>query len=322
MATTILIEAAISLGSALSVGLAAIGSGSGEGLAAGRACQAIKHSPKQQESIFKTMLVGMALAESTAIFGLVIAMILLFSVIPGGNPTDIFIMLSAGICMGLGAIGSGMGAAMPTGAACIGIARQPKMSGKLTTNMLISSAVCQTPAIFAMVVSLLMIFTKTEGIAVNPAWGAYVGAGFATGLAAISAGTGCGFIAEACCEGAARNPHASDNLLKTTLLGQAVNQTTVIYGLLISLILLFLSFDPATGPAKAAALLGAGLAMGIGGIGPGIGEGFAASRAIKGMARNTKCIGEVTRIMLVAMAVVESCAIYALVIALILIFIA
>ena len=270
MATTIIIEAAIALGGALSVGLAAIGSGFGEGLAAGRACQALKHSPKQQDSIFKTMLVGMAVAETTAIFGLVIAMILIFSVVPGNNLADVFIMLSAGLCMGLGAIGSGLGAALPTGAACLGIARQPMMAGKLTTNMLIGSAVCQTPSIFALVVSFIMIFTNTKGIAVNPAWGAYVGAGLATGLSAISAGTGCGFIAEASCEGAARNPRASDTLLKTMLVGQAVNQTTVIYGLLVSLILLFIHFDAATGLAGAMALLGAGLAMGIGGVGPGI----------------------------------------------------
>ena len=52
-----------------------------------------------------------------------------------------------------GAIGSGIGSGFPGGEACTGIARQPQVTSQLTTNMLIGSAVCQTPAIFSMVVS-------------------------------------------------------------------------------------------------------------------------------------------------------------------------
>ena len=70
----------------------------------------------------------------------------------------------------------------------------------------------------------------------------------------------------------------------------------------------------------AAALLGAGIAMGFGAIGPGIGEGFAAGKACEGIAREPKNAGLVTRTMLVGQAVSESTGIYALVIALLLIF--
>lgn len=73
--------------------------------------------------------------------------------------------------------------------------------------------------------------------------------------------------------------------------------------------------------AKAAAFLGAGLAVGIGAIGPGIGEGYIGGKACEGMSQNPKESSMLTRTMLIAMAVVESCSIYALVIALILIFV-
>lgn len=72
---------------------------------------------------------------------------------------------------------------------------------------------------------------------------------------------------------------------------------------------------------RAAALLGAGLAMGLGAIGPGIGEGFAAGKACEGIARAPEHANLLTRTMLVGQAVSESTGIYALVVALLLIFV-
>lgn len=71
---------------------------------------------------------------------------------------------------------------------------------------------------------------------------------------------------------------------------------------------------------KAAALLGAGICMGVGAIGPGIGEGFAAGKACEGISRNPEEAGLLTRTMLIGQAVSESTGIYSLVIALLLIF--
>ncbi len=71
---------------------------------------------------------------------------------------------------------------------------------------------------------------------------------------------------------------------------------------------------------KALMYLGAGICMGFGAIGPGIGEGFAAGKACEGIAKNPENAGLVTRTMLVGQAVSESTGIYSLVIALILIF--
>ncbi|MEW6489434.1 MAG: ATP synthase F0 subunit C [Thermodesulfobacteriota bacterium] len=78
-----------------------------------------------------------------------------------------------------------------------------------------------------------------------------------------------------------------------------------------------------TGPdlVRAAALLGAGIAMGFGAIGPGIGEGFAAGKACEGIARAPEHANLLTRTMLVGQAVSESTGIYSLVVALLLIFV-
>ncbi len=71
---------------------------------------------------------------------------------------------------------------------------------------------------------------------------------------------------------------------------------------------------------KAAAMLGAGICMGIGAIGPAIGEGNAVSHALDGMARQPDAAGLLRTNMILGCAITESTGIYSLVIALVLVF--
>jgi F-type H+-transporting ATPase subunit c len=73
--------------------------------------------------------------------------------------------------------------------------------------------------------------------------------------------------------------------------------------------------------AEAAQFLGAGLAM-LGAIGPGIGIGLLAQGAMQGIARNPDASGDIQTNMILAIAFTEAVAIYCLVVALLLIFVA
>jgi ATP synthase F0 subunit c len=187
--------------------------------------------------------------------------------------------------------------------------------------MLIGSSIAQTPAIFSLVTSLILIFTDFSSHPISPTWAAILGAGFASGFGAIGSGLGDGLVAGACCEGTARQPMAAKAVLSVMFLGMAVTETTAIYGLLVSFILIFREHVATEAIAPAMALLSAGLCMGIGAIGPGIGEGFTARSAVGWIARNSEARAEITRVMLVGQAVSESTGIYSLVIALVLIFV-
>jgi ATP synthase F0 subunit c len=317
----ILVKVAAYTGGGLAMGLGAIGAAIGEGYTAAQANAAVSRSPKISADIFKNMLVGQAVAESASIFALVIAILLLFLDVPVPTLLKAAALLGAGICMGLGAIGSGVGSGYPGGNACFGIARQPAVTSQLTTNMLIGSAVCQTPAIFAMVVSLMLMFIDFGNAPLYPTWAAYLGAGMSMGLAAIGSGYGGGLAAGASCEGIARQPKTATNVTTIMLVGQAVSQTPAIFGLLVSFILMFKSYPESTTLSASMALLGAGICMGFGGIGPGIGNGMAAEGAVRWVARNVEHAGDMMRIMLVGQAVSQSTAIYAMVVSLVLIFV-
>lgn len=66
--------------------------------------------------------------------------------------------------------------------------------------------------------------------------------------------------------------------------------------------------------------VGAGLAM-IAGLGPGIGEGIAVSKALEAISRQPECRSEITSTMLLGCAIAETTGIYSLIIALILLFV-
>ncbi len=308
-------------GGGLAMGLGAIGAAIGEGYTAAQANTAVSRNPQMSGDIFKSMLVGQAIAESASIFALVVSILLLFYSVPDASYLQAASLLGAGICMGFGAMGSGIGSGLPGGQACLGLERQPAMGNRLTTNMLIGSAVCQTPAIFAMVVSLMLIFFRFENAPLFPTWAAIIGAGLSTGLAAIGSGMGGGFAAGASCEGVSRNPESIGPVTTTMLVGQAVAQTPSIFGLLISFVLMFKTFPESTTMAASAGLIAAGISTGFGGIGPGIGNGQAAEGAVRWVARNLQYSGDLMRIMLVGQAVSQSTAIYAMVVSLCLIFV-
>lgn len=57
--------------------LAALGPGLGQGYAAGKAAEAVARQPEAKSDIIQTMILGQAVSETSSIYGLIIAIILL-----------------------------------------------------------------------------------------------------------------------------------------------------------------------------------------------------------------------------------------------------
>jgi len=67
---------------------------------------------------------------------------------------------------------------------------------------------------------------------------------------------------------------------------------------------------------KAMAALAAGLAIGIAALGTGIGQGIGLSKACEGAARNPGATGKIQLLLIIGLAMIESLAIYALLVSL------
>ncbi|MDD6442018.1 MAG: ATP synthase F0 subunit C [bacterium] len=73
-----LILACSAVGAGLAM-IAGIGPGVGQGIAAGHGAAAVGRNPGAKSDVTSTMILGQAIAETTGLYGLVVALILLFA---------------------------------------------------------------------------------------------------------------------------------------------------------------------------------------------------------------------------------------------------
>lgn len=237
-------------GSALGAGIAmiaGIGPGAGIGYAAGMASDAAGKEPDQAQRVLMIMLVGSALAASAGIFSLIIGLILIYANplmgIEAAGDTGL-VLATTGLAAGLaivGGLGAGAGMGHPAGVASYAVGVMPSQTRSITVVMLLGQSVAATGAVFSLVVSLLLLY-------VNPLIGAEgalivlmastLGAG-ASIVGTIGQGVGQGYAAGKGVESVANRSKYQAMIVRTMLLGQAIAQTTGIYALIVSLILLF-----------------------------------------------------------------------------------
>jgi ATP synthase F0 subunit c len=227
------------IGAGIAICLGGLGCGFGEGLIAGKASESMVRQPKASGEIVRTMLITQAITETACIFGLLVAIMLLFVVPSQGGLSVVAACIGAGICMGAGAIGSGIGPGIGGAAACESIARHPAQSVSILLTTLIGQAIAQTGAIFALVVSLLLTLMTPDSARIEIT-GAIIGASFSMGLGAIGVGVGSGHVIAMAVKGTARNAKAGSLLLRIMLLGQAVAHTMAICSMIIAFLLILI----------------------------------------------------------------------------------
>jgi F-type H+-transporting ATPase subunit c len=91
MDSTSLIGMASILAAGLTIGIGAIGPALGEGRAVAQALNAMAQQPDESNRITRTLFVGLAMIESTAIYCFVVSMILIFA-----NPFWDYIITKSG----------------------------------------------------------------------------------------------------------------------------------------------------------------------------------------------------------------------------------
>ena len=241
MDPAMIVKAMYALGAAFAVGFGAVGPGTGMGMSAASAVKGMGTQPKVSSDLFRIMLIGQGATSTPPTFALVIAILLLFG---SGESADLvkgFAGLGAGISIGAASFASGLGSSLPASMACEAIARQPQMRRPFTTLMLVGQALSQTPLIFALLVSFLLIFLPATPDAGILNYVAVLSAGICMGFGSMGSSVGSGLAAESAMVGIRhhRTPEkASGPIIRTMLLGLAVAQSPSVFALVISFVLL------------------------------------------------------------------------------------
>ena len=67
-------------------------------------------------------------------------------------------LLAAGLCMGLGALGPGIGIGILGWGAMQALGRNPEARGPIMTNMILAIAFAEAVAIYALVIAIVLVF--------------------------------------------------------------------------------------------------------------------------------------------------------------------
>jgi V/A-type H+-transporting ATPase subunit K len=283
------------LGAGIAVGVAGL-SGLGQGIAASSAIGAVS----EKEDMFGRGMVFSVLPETQAVYGFIVAVLILVSTGMIGGTIVGSLKMGAGIAAvgaglavgvaGLSAIGQGIAA----GAAVSTVAEDDKMMGK----GMVFSVLPETQAIYGMLIAILILLgagilgsgggqgiTETIGLA-------GVGAGIAVGVAGLSA-IGQGIAAAAGVGAVSEKPE----VFGKSMVFSVLPETQALYGFIVAI--LVLAAVGLVGAGKAGSLtsvaglasIAAGCAVGFAGL-SAIGQGIVAGGAIGATVKNKEATGK------------------------------
>lgn len=230
--------ASISAGFAIAVG--ALGPALSMGRMSAAGLKAVHYQPASSGPVLKNMLIGMAVTESSAIFALVIAMILLFTPVAGGHWEKLYALAGAGIAIGLGNLGSGIGKGLIGAKAVESIGRNPESEPAMTKLMLLTQAITDSLAVFSLVIALSLVFIDLPKSGITYA-ASLLSAGLCMGIGAMGTAFGEGYAASVACEAVGKNPKSFGAVVRTLLLGMALCESCGVYAMVVSLCIMYFS---------------------------------------------------------------------------------
>ncbi len=298
---------------AFSTVCAAFGVSLGQGIATQQAFDAINRQPAGQPAITRTVIFGLALIETAAILGLLISFLLFFK-----QPTTLPAAvgeIGMAIAIGIPGLVIGWAASQPPYEAFIAIARQPFLSRQISNFMLLAQSLSQTPLIFGFIIALIIRNKLSSVTTVSQAL-ALVGAGVAIGFGCVGPALGGGLLAKVTTKSIGLNRLAFSRLFTFTFISQAIIETPVIFASIISFLLTTRYTYVPDHWLYGLAYLAFGATIGFGTFGAGISSGRSAAAGALQIAYNPQSYNFISRASMLAQGLIDTCAVYAFIIAL------
>jgi F0F1-type ATP synthase membrane subunit c/vacuolar-type H+-ATPase subunit K len=227
------------LGIALAVGCAALSISIASSQVVKACAQAISRQPLFASKIFTFMLLTQSIIEAPIIFAFIIGLIIKSSITPDMNIGQGLKLFASGAVLAFGCVGPAIGQAIFAKAACTSIGLNKNAYNKIFPFTLISEAVIETPVIFCLLFSFIILFTKFPSGEANQLLPCVMlfSAIFCLCAGAIGAAISIGKISATSCLQVAKDANNYGIMLRANLLTVAFIESTLIYSLITSLLL-------------------------------------------------------------------------------------
>jgi len=217
----------------------------------------------------------------------------------------------------LPALATAIGQGLTAKQALRAISAQPAAAADISRNFVLGSALNETATILNGIMVLLLLI-KTYPVTMNSALG-QLGIFCALGIPSICIGILSILPHQAAITATARQPFFAKNILKLMLITISLMQTSAILGLIIAFLIQaqLATVNSFTGGIQ---LLAAGIALGVGTIGPLIGLGIFSQEACATIGTNKEAYPQVLTFTFINQALIETPIIFALLVAILIIF--
>lgn len=147
------------IASGLCIGLGSVGPAIGLATFAQAACLGIGYGKAMYSRLISFALISEAIIETPVIFAMTVAITLLYQTAP--TTLDGITFFAAGLCAGLGTLGSGIASGKTAAAACTQIVQHPDEQASIARTSLFGQGMIDTCAIYAILVAyMLILFTR------------------------------------------------------------------------------------------------------------------------------------------------------------------
>lgn len=202
------------------------------------ACLSTARQPFFADQIFRLILMILSIIQTPLILGFIAAIFIASQAPLVYDWHNAMRLIASGFAFGAGSIGPLIGLVVYGYHACKGAGMNRAAYSRLLTFSLISLAIIETPVLFCLATAFTMIFTTIpetfmiKGIT-------YLCAAFVITLGTLGAGSMLGNTAATAARQIAINPDNYPLMIRTSILGQAIIDTAILYAVLAAFVLIF-----------------------------------------------------------------------------------
>lgn len=226
------------LGMSLAVGCSAAAICIASSFVVKAAAQAISRQPLFAPKTITFMLISQSIIEAPVIFAFITALLIRNQLTPNISLPEALRLFSSGLVIALGCIGPSIGQALFSSAACKSIGINTRIYNKIFPYALLNQAVIETPMIFCLLFSFLILFKPITGAALTILPIKYLIASCTMSIGALGPAIGIGVVASRSCYHIALEPSSYTVIARATLLAIAFIESSVVYALIIAMLLI------------------------------------------------------------------------------------
>jgi F-type H+-transporting ATPase subunit c len=278
--------------------------------------QALNRQPSGQDTLSKMMIISMALNETVVIiclfFGLLLTLQTTISPLTSIAEIGILLAIAVPACV------LGILATKPAQSAFLSVARQPFIATTISTSMLLTQVLIQTPVFFGLITGIIIraqLATLTSPIESMRS----IAAGLSLGLGCLGPAYGLAHFAYIICQSMGINYRAHTALRTFTLIAASFIETPVLFTFILSLVIITHKIPTGADIGAGIIYIAAAFAIGIGTLGAGIGSGNTASKATQQITQKPELYPLLYRASMISQGLIDTAPLYAVIIALFLV---